>query len=589
MSSAKGAPQLCHRLPRRKRRPGNRVVPTTSTAEICLCRQHEARIPLPHGDPPGTRPHRRDVGPGGLLGVTPRESRHMPPVDDGDVLPLLAELGVLQAYRGPLARLLTRVDVDADFVHYAALVPRLRELVRHAASLHMPGFPQFATYAAALDELGALLSRCHLVRIDDDDIPRSQAFRERYPLFRSLTASVATQHREPVARLRCLLIATALQRPRRVRSPAVEKAADQIYFATRAADDRPEMFARLPSLTSSQFPIAVFAAEARALLHGSPMRRTQRDFVRLMVSLAEVCLEQAISSGEDHPEANPTPPRLVPWVDSEPDAEDVDEPEVLTTPDSVVGDGDSPRSHLFVRERRSRPGVSSEGLDAAARRSRYWAQAMSRALPWDRAGLSPTELKGLVCQLRGDCRIGQGEVNPNSALAGLILATGLDFTSILELRFGQDIDPGTGIYERRPVGPADGAVPDPADAALYRPTGSSLPLPLPPLVVQLLPSRAEGTVSEWLASRQHPGSEEFCRYLGGLPQSHVVRVTPSRLSRALGYTLHQRYDDLGLTFLLAGRPSQLPPVELYYATYSADRLVRAYVDTTRSMLGEPTA
>ena len=511
----------------------------------------------------------------------------MLPVADGDPLPVLAEIGVPQAYRGPLARVLTRVDVDADFVHYAVLLPRLRELIGQAANLRMPGFQRFATYAAALDQFGALVSRSDLARIDDDDVPRSPAFRERYPLFRCLTAPIAAQHREPVERLRCLLIATALQRPRRLRSPAVAKAADQIYFATRAADDRPEIYASLPSLTAPGFSTAQLAAEARALLHGPPMRQTQRDFVRLVVSLAEVCLEQAISSDEEHLEADPIPPRLVSWADVEADIEDADEPEVLTSPESVSGDDDAPRSFLFVRERSPRPGVSSEGLDAAARRSRYWAQAMSRALPWDRAGLSPSELKGLVAQLRGDCRPGPGNVNPNSALAGLILATGLDLTSILELRFGQDINREAGIYERRAIGPGDGVEPDPADAALYRATATSLPLPLPPLVVALLPAMSEGTVGDWLISREHKGSEEFCNYLSGLPQSHLVRVTPSRLSRALGYTLHQRYDDLGLTFLLAGRPSQLPPVELYYATYPAERLVRAYVDATRAILGEP--
>lgn len=490
----------------------------------------------------------------------------------GQLLPSIAALPLSAAIRDTLTDLFGALGADADFVGYPSLARVIRDGLDTGDRIALPAPGLRAPYLDAVQHLLALQPN-PLV-----DIPRGASPPgppSRYPIIRGLLADAVPAYIEQAMRLRSLLVFAALLHRHAEVPPAVGSAATEIRLAFRAGDVRRDLLAGLPELSADRLSLGELAWSCESLRGRGDLAPQQRDFLRALSNLAHLCISASKAAERRALLELRTP--LV-GIDELPDGSlaQVSEP----VDDHYRTAKDPPDETCWIfRERPKKDPVSVRGFAAKTRRSRFWVTAATRALPWDRSVVSPTQLDTVLTSLRVKTKSPEDAPERwSGALLAVVLATGLDLEEVaaLELGEGKQLDAAAGLYRRFPPANSEGSEPNPEPLEWQLARGGVLELPLPDPVCALLPATVCGPIGDWLNSWTPLWPDAFADYLSALRDVEALRITPRRVGNLIAHRLQQLYGDPAITYLLVGLKRQAIPMDLYYAAIPANRLIEAY-------------
>lgn len=258
-----------------------------------------------------------------------------------------------------------------------------------------------------------------------------------------------------------------------------------------------------------------------------------------------------------------------------------------------------------IEEPPTEPGteLSDEGLNAAAIQTGYWLAQTQSGVLWQRNRISPLEfprLQRLLHRLPDLAQ--QGDLTTGQALVvALIAATGLDVEELFKLTLGAQSDLSWDGRYRRAVPTLESAYqpPDERPDAFTSVAASMLVWQLPDTISRLLylikpdPPPVTTTLAAALDLNLSTSDalartlKAFRETAGHLLRRHVGgRLQHLHLKTVLRHRTYELTQDPAITFLIAGRPNQAPPVQLYYAGITVERLEVLHRAVTRTLFGE---
>ena len=276
----------------------------------------------------------------------------------------------------------------------------------------------------------------------------------------------------------------------------------------------------------------------------------------------------------------------------------------LNSADHPEDDGDDDQFQILV-EPASKPGdeLSDEGLNAAGVQSRSWLAQTQCGVLWQRSRISPYEwprLQKLLHNLPKLVKDGR-LTNTQAVSVALIAATGLDIKDILALEIGPHADlTWAGAFRRKFTAPEHAFRPTVEtrewfDSAPVTEIALQFPATVKSLLRAVTPNEASRTCSlgQVLGFQSSNADEEkillsrLRTVIGDLLREHVNRRLEHRhLQTVLRNTSFDYTQDPVLAYLIAGRPEQAPPVQMYYARFSADQLREIHRQVVNSIFGD---
>jgi hypothetical protein len=234
--------------------------------------------------------------------------------------------------------------------------------------------------------------------------------------------------------------------------------------------------------------------------------------------------------------------------------------------------------------------ASAERERLQLRYSGYNTALDNQHIPFTWDSLSCIEIACLAHHLRTDLASQDDQRLEQAWWAGLILATGQTFDLIeamacplpdeIEDWFGDE-----GVWRRSLRLPRGAFKPRNDQKAYLIESDQEFDLPLP----HSLGSLAARMLAKHraLASGGHVRVEGLVRdYCNHLRELTGMRFLPGRLASALKPKVMGLTGDPVVVHLLAGRPTDLPPSDVFYTTYDPDHLVCVYRQATSDLLAE---
>lgn len=504
-------------------------------------------------------------------------------------LRLLHQLGLTGSTESELASLLSALGVDPLIPGYKDITDVLSTLLSDDVTLPWEMSRRWRKWRTSVKRLSA--KGDSLGAWANPTEGKAQA----YPILACLlTPSARPQEQQHHALKQLLLVGCILHEAGISIWDDIVKAANEIRLAAKEADERSVFVLQLPvGPLGMTYLFGLSEAATRLSTAAAPGSRGKRLMQAIQVLTANILRSgHLIKKRIKHAPADPEESLPV-----------LGQYEAVVTEDP---DQDAEFDQLVVMEEPpSEPGteLSDEGLNAATIQTGYWLAQTQSSVLWQRNRISPLEFPRLQRVLHQLPELAEnGTLTAGQALIiALVAATGLDVEEILTLTIGpQSLLSWDGVY-RRPAPALESAYqpPDELIDAFASEAATVLTWQLPDTVSKLLnairPYPFSGATTLAAALHLDIGTpdllaktlKELREMIGHLLRQHVGRRLQHRhLKTVLRYRTYETTHDPALTFLISGRPNQAPPVQLYYAGITVQRLEELHRTVTRSLFGE---
>lgn len=262
-------------------------------------------------------------------------------------------------------------------------------------------------------------------------------------------------------------------------------------------------------------------------------------------------------------------------------------------PESTIqGDIDQ---HVYFVEPDIDPGgeLCEEGLQASGIHSRSWLLQTQSSVLWQRGRINPYEWPHLQTWLSGlPEQVNAGSLTiAQATVIALVAATGFEVSSILALRIGVSAElTWDGTFRRRIPQPDNAFQQNPDEREWFEGTPVAhvdleLPSPVKALLAAAKPRSAPARNSLGralgfdLSSKEirKPTLTQLRETMGEQLREHVSkRLDYRHLQTILRHETFELTQDLLLTYLIAGRPDQAPPISMYYTQVKVEDLMKIH-------------
>jgi len=421
------------------------------------------------------------------------------------------------------------------------------------------------------------------------------------PLLSCLLQSPGKDQEEQIWLLQQILIAgILLHREGRIGERILTGAAAQIRLAARTMGDQRDIVKLLPAGTFGTDSIIEMLKNATRLKgtheekkEGKEQSASVRAQLRFLTGIQK--LTRAVLSAA-HPHDRQHRPKPVELEDTDDKVGSI----LAEQSVSATEHTDDIEETLRFRVAAAEPGgeLSEAGVRAAATLSRYWLAQAQTGFVWDRRRINPMEFPRLQAFLGALPDLtDSGRFTPAEALVtALVASLGRDAEEILALQIGQNAELSlTGMLRRQVPSPDEAYEPPPEAHDSFR-AGHAVEMSfeLPDAVKQLL-GRALGTPEPQgpitIGTLCHLDGSNVTPLRETIGNALRERVSPRLEHRHLNTVLrHETFSatrDPLLTYLITGRPRQLPPVGLYYTAVNVESVKRIHRTITHRLFGGP--
>lgn len=512
------------------------------------------------------------------------------PISGSQTLRVLHKLGFPSGPESELASLLFALGVDPLIPGYRDIADVLSTLLSNDVSLPLALSRRWKKWQKSVKRLSA--KGDSLGSWANPTEGKTQA----YPILSCLlTPSARPQEHQHHALKQLLLVGCILYEAGIPIWDDIVKAAHEIRLAAKESDERSLVVLQLPAgPVGMTYLFELSEAANRLVTAAAPGSRGKRLMQAIQVLTADILRSShLIKKSTKHAPA-----------DSDESLPELGQYEAVVSEDLEL---EAEFDQLTViEEPPTEPGaeLSDEGLNAAAIQTGYWLAQTQSSVLWQRNRISPLEfprLQRLLHRLPDLAQ--QGDLTAGQALVvALVAATGLDVEELFKLTIGSQSDLSwDGLY-RRQVPTLESAYrpPDELLDAFTSEAASVLVWQLPDTISRLLdltqPKRPHGTTTLAAAMDLNLSTSDllakslkaFRETAGHLLRRHVGgRLQHRHLKTVLRHRTYALTQDPAITFLIAGRPNQASPVQLYYAGITVERLETLHRVVTRTLFGEP--
>ncbi|GLR64506.1 hypothetical protein [Marinospirillum insulare] len=234
------------------------------------------------------------------------------------------------------------------------------------------------------------------------------------------------------------------------------------------------------------------------------------------------------------------------------------------------------------------PQSLDEEVELSLNESRYWLNRVEKLVPNDYGRLTRVERLTLIKFLKDKLASNNSSDFLAAGLIGLMYFTGSNLEDLWEakLGFGGDFEQD-GTYRRLIKRPKNSFQPNDEQQKFFQPVASQLLLPLPEPIaswLKLLLQNDSSSFEQLLKLSLEDVKNLVYPELGDLrKQTRLFRLRSERIPTALGLEATLIFRDPLITYLIAGRKTQSPPMLSYYAVHSVECLIDYYKQVTGSM------
>lgn len=233
-------------------------------------------------------------------------------------------------------------------------------------------------------------------------------------------------------------------------------------------------------------------------------------------------------------------------------------------------------------------------LNAVAVQYTNYRTAMdNQRLPWSWDSLNRFEVGSLITVLNDTTYLKNLSPQDNKAafLIWLLLLTGKTVKEVLRFYLGEkklqcdSLMPGGVIWRRYFRCPPHAFSPSPHQDFVLEKTAAFMELPISPPLPTMLAELGLGKKAHFpecnlgtYINFDSSGAEKAIRQFLTQHRTRDIRLLPGRIRRVLAQELMRITNDPVITHLISSLPTDMPPMGIYYTTYSADVLRQVYKD-----------
>jgi len=520
--------------------------------------------------------------------MTPKPT--ISPVLPGDLhLTRLSNLGLDYTTESSLDSMLKVLGTDSSVPDYVDIAEVLAVLLAEEISLT----PSLCRIWSRWRKLNSILLAKAQKRWADPLKDKA----EKYPILVCLLQPSAQPQQHQIWALKRLLLFSCMLHEANlpIQKTLLHQTANQIRLACVEAGERSRLVQQLPLGPFGQDYLVALGKKTSELLPITHSGTPSRLMIRPIHTLAETVLML---------KTVPLRRRVVKSLEPIDPLSNFGGLIALNSADDPEDDGYDDQFQILV-EPVSKPGdeLSDEGLNAAGIQSRSWLAQTQCGVLWQRSRISPYEwprLQKLLHNLPKLVKDGR-LTNTQAVCVALVAATGLDIEDILALKIGPHADlTWTGAFRHKFTAPEHAFRPTVEnrewfDSAPVNEIALQFPATVKSLLHSVDPNEPSRTYSlgQVLGFQSSNADEEkillsrLRTIIGDLLREHVNRRLEHRhLQTVLRNTSFDYTQDPVWAYLLAGRPEQAPPVQMYYSRFSADKLREIHRLVVNSIFGD---
>jgi len=420
---------------------------------------------------------------------------------------------------------------------------------------------------------------------------------EKYPMLVCLLQPSALPQKHQILALKRLLILGCMLREAKlpIQNSLLRQTANQVNLACVETGERSRLVQQLPSGSFGQGYLVDLSKKTSELLPKTHSGKPPRRMIRPIYTLAEAVLML---------KTVPVRRRVVKSLEPTDPLSNFGGLIALNSADEPEDDGEVDQFQLLV-EPVIKPGdeLSNKGFNATGLQSRSWLAQTQCGVLWQRSRISPYEwprLQKLLHHLPKLVKDGRLTITQAVSVA-LVAATGLDIEDILALEIGPHADlTWAGAFRRKFTAPEHAFRPTVEnrewfDTAPVTEIALQFPATVKSLLRAVTPNEPSRTyrLGQVLGFQSSNADEEkillsgLRTVIGDLLREYVnKRLEHRHLQTVLRNTSFDYTQDPVWAYLIAGRPEQAPPVQMYYSRFSADQLREIHRQVVNSIFGD---
>lgn len=212
----------------------------------------------------------------------------------------------------------------------------------------------------------------------------------------------------------------------------------------------------------------------------------------------------------------------------------------------------------------------------AQTKAKHWLKTFHGNLPWGSRGINPITRQILINWIQ--------TTNDRIALIfALMICTGNRIERVLEMKLGEKGDISYKGYHKTYERPKKSKEPAAEIAYLLDQSTNKYTLPLPLFLVEKLAPYLKQTKNENTLSGALGLDIDVCKEMASKQVKELIKcgatgLSIDRIPIVLTEIISEQTGDEFLSYLLAGRVGDMPPVSAYYSSYTIDELEKAYYD-----------
>ena len=221
--------------------------------------------------------------------------------------------------------------------------------------------------------------------------------------------------------------------------------------------------------------------------------------------------------------------------------------------------------------------------------SRYWLSRVEKLVPNDYGRFTKMERLSLVKFIKEKIASHSKHESMAAGLIGLMYLTGFNLDDLWQVKLGKEGGFQENGFYRRPIKlPQNSFKPDADQQQYFQPVANQLLLPLPEPIASWLSELSIDKFLNFEAVFELKLDEVKSLIYSALndlrKQTRLDRIRPERLPTALALEATLKFRNPLITYLIASRETQAPPMLSYYAVHSVQELVECYKQVVSSLL-----